>query len=381
MGWGKKGTGPSSTGALSPCRLLARFDLWRQTFDIGRQGEELDAMTAMVRAQSVRGYRELVSDLGGNATRLLRKAGIDPAALNQLTAFISFESLVDLLERSATELDCPDFGLRLAERQDIGILDTLAVAMRYSTTVGEAMECASKYFQVHNAAIAFTISSTQRRGQARFGFTDRVAHAPRWAQTAEHGVGLTGRIMTLLSEGRCHLQQVWFPHAAIAPEASYRARFNAPITFEADRLALAYTTKDLDLPVRESNLELHDLATRYLDSNLPRGRTPFTSQVRQAIQALLGTGTCNHLEVAKALYMHPRSMQRRLHEEGTTFEEIKDEVRRDLAQHYLSEPDVPLSQITALLDYSEQSALGRSCRRWFHATPREIRADCPLRSH
>ena len=67
-------------------------------------------MAAMVQAQSLRGYRELVGDLGGNPTRLLRQTGIDPAALSRLTAFISFEELTDLLERSAAELRCPDFG-------------------------------------------------------------------------------------------------------------------------------------------------------------------------------------------------------------------------------------------------------------------------------
>jgi AraC-like DNA-binding protein len=72
--------------------------------------------------------------------------------------------------------------------------------------------------------------------------------------------------------------------------------------------------------------------------------------------------------------MHPRTLQRRLREEGTTFEAIKDGARQDLAQRYLSQPDVPLTQITALLGYSEQSALGRSCRRWFCTTPREMRA-------
>jgi AraC-like DNA-binding protein len=330
-------------------------------------------MAAMVQAQSLRGYRELVSDLGGNSTRLLRKAGIDPPALNQLTAFISFESLIELLEHSATDLSCPDFGIRLAERQDIGILGTLAVAMRYSATVGEAMRCASQYLHVYNAAIAFTVTTEERRGQARLVFKDLVTHAPRWAQTAEHGIALTGRIMSLLSEGRCHLQQVWLPHPALTPEAAYRSRFDAPLAFHADRLGLAYAARDLDRPISERNQQLHDLATRHLDSQLPRGRTPFTTQVRQAIEALLGTGTCGHRQVAKALYMHPRTMQRRLNDEGTTFEDIKDEVRRDLAERYLAQPDLPLSQITALLDYSEQSALGRSCRRWFHATPREFR--------
>jgi AraC-like DNA-binding protein len=330
-------------------------------------------MMAMVRTQSVRGYQELVTELGGNPSRLLRNAGIDPAALNQLTAFVSFEALIDLLERSASELECPDFGLRLAERQDIGVLDHLAVAMRYSATVGAAMECASKYFRVHNAAIAFTITTGERRGQVRLVFTDLVAHAANWAQTAEHGLGLTWRIMSLLSEARCHPQQVWFPHPALTTEATYRSRLDAAITFQADRAALAYAAKDLDLPISDSNRDLHDMAASYLDRQLPRGQNPFASQVRQTIEALLGTGACGHRQVATAMYMHPRTLQRRLRDEDTTFEETKDQVRRDLAQRYLSHPDLPLAQVSALLDYSEQSALGRSCRRWFDTTPRGYR--------
>jgi len=334
-------------------------------------------MTAMVQAQSLRGYRELVTDLGGNPTRLLRQASIEPAALNRLTAFITFESLIDLLERSAADLGSADFGLRLAERQDIGILGALAVAMRYSATVGEAMRCASKYLHVYNAAIAFTISTGERRDQARVVFKSLVEHAPQWAQTAEHGIGLTWRIMILLSEGQCHLEQVWLPHPAVATEATYRSRFDAPLTFQADRLGLAFAARDLDLLISEQNRELHEVATAYLDGQVPRGRTPLTVQVRQTIEALLGTGTCGHRQVANALYMHPRTLQRRLQAEATTFEAIKDDVRRDLAQQYLSQSDIPLRQVTALLDYSEQSALGRSCRRWFQTTPREFRNSDP----
>jgi AraC-like DNA-binding protein len=333
-------------------------------------------MMAMVRAQAVRGYRELVKDLGGNPTPLLRKAGINPASLNQLAAFVSFEALIDLLERTATELDCPDFGLRLAERQDIGVLDHLAVAIRYSATVGDALECASRYFRVHNGAVAFTIT-TERRGQVRLVFTDLVAHAANWAQTAEHGIGLTWRIMSLLSEARCHPQQVWLPHRPVSAVSMYRSRFDVPVTFQAERVALAYAAKDLDIPITDSNQDLHDLAASYLDHLLPGHQIAFTAQVRQTIEALLGTGTCGHRQVAAAMYMHPRTLQRRLREEGTTFEEIKDQVRRELAQRYLSHQEVPLVQVSALLDYSEQSALGRSCRRWFDMTPRGYRDRLP----
>ncbi|HUJ64513.1 MAG TPA: AraC family transcriptional regulator [Acidimicrobiales bacterium] len=330
-------------------------------------------MTAMVRAQSLRGYRELVSDLGGDPVRLLRKAGVEPEALNQLTAFVSFESLIQLLEISAADLDCPDFGLRLAERQDIGILGILSVAMLYAATVGEAMYCVAKYLQVYNAAIAFTINTEERRGEALMEFTVQVDRSAQWAQTAEHGIGLTSRIMTLLSEQRCHLQHVWFSHPPVAMEATYRSRFDVPLTFRADRLALAYAARDLNRPISEHNRQLHELATHYLESQLPQRTTPFTGQVRQAVQTLLGTGTCGHRQVASALHMHPRTMQRRLQDEGTTFDQVKDDVRRDFAERYLSQPDVPLSQITALLDYSDQSSLSRGCRRWFQASPSDFR--------
>jgi AraC-like DNA-binding protein len=315
-----------------------------------------------------------VGDLGGNPSRLLRQAGIDPATLSRLTAFISFEVLTDLLERSGAELRCPDFGLRLAERQDIGILGTLAVAMRYSVSVGEAMQCVSKYLEVYNAAFAFTIRTEEPRGKARLEFRLLQERSLPWAQTAEHGIGLTWRIMTLLSEGRCHLHQVWFPHAAVANEAKYRARFNAPLFFRAGQAALTVAETDLELPISENIRELHDVATRHLDSQVSRGRTTITVQVRQAVEALLGIGTCSRDDVARTLHMHPRTLQRRMWKEGNTFEAIKDEARRDLARRYLSQPDLPFTQIAALLGYSEQSAFGRSCRRWFDMTPREARA-------
>jgi AraC-like DNA-binding protein len=331
-------------------------------------------MTAMVRLQAVRGYRELVAELGGDAAHLLRTAKTKVSAFDQPAAFISFGGMIQLLERTARELECPDFGLRLAERQDIGILGPLAVAMRYSATVGDAMQCASKYMYVHNPAIGFSVRSGEPGGQALFEFEILSDHAPQCTQMIEHGVGITCRIMSTLGEGRSHLQKVWMPHPPVASRATYRRHFDAPVIFEAALAAIAVGAGDLDLQLSEHNEELQVLATSYLDIEFPKRQPPFLVQVRRVIERLLGTGSCSYTEVAKALSMHPRTLQRHLRDEGTTFETIKDETRRDLAQRYLAHPDVPLTQVSALLDYSEQSALTRSCQRWFHTTPRSLRA-------
>ncbi len=328
---------------------------------------------AMVLGQALRGYRQLVVDLGGDSTRLLRRAGIRVSALDQLTGLISFEAMIDLLESSAAELGCPDFGLRLADRQDLGVFGTLAVAMRYSTTVGEALRCASKHLDNYNPAIGFTINAGDQLGQVRLDLRVLDEHARPWAQTAEHGLGLCWRTVNMLSERRCPLRGVWFPHPAVGSAAAYRSRFDAPLTFDAERTALAIDASDLDLPISGQDSELHDAAARYLDTHTRPQQTSCRAQVRQRIEQLLGTGTCSCQQVADTLHMHPRTLQRRLREEGTTFEEIKDETRRDLAQRYLSHRDVSLTQVTALLDYREQSALGRSVQRWFHTTPRSLR--------
>jgi AraC-like DNA-binding protein len=187
--------------------------------------------------------------------------------------------------------------------------------------------------------------------------------------------------MTLLSEGRCDLLQVWLPHSGLGTAADYRTHFDAPIAFRSDHGALVIAGRNLDLPISENIVELHDAATRYLDIQLSPGTTDLVLRVRQTITAFLGTGNCSRGDVADALLIHTRTMQRHLAEEGTSFEVIKEEARRDLALRYLSQPHLSMSQITLLLGYSDQSTFGRSCRRWFGGSPREIRARLESDSH
>jgi AraC-like DNA-binding protein len=77
--------------------------------------------------------------------------------------------------------------------------------------------------------------------------------------------------------------------------------------------------------------------------------------------------------VAHLFSVHPRTLQRQLAAEGTTFEEVLDGVRREEARRYLTTTDLPLGQVAALVAFSEQSSLSHACRRWFDATPRALR--------
>jgi AraC-like DNA-binding protein len=97
-------------------------------------------------------------------------------------------------------------------------------------------------------------------------------------------------------------------------------------------------------------------------------------QVEALIERQLAGGRCTIGLVARQMGLHTRTLQRRLDQQGSRFEEIIDRLRRERASELLPHSVVPLSQVGELLGYSEQSSFIRACRRWFGRTPQALRA-------
>ncbi len=329
---------------------------------------------SMVRASALSGYRELVDELGGQAEPLLQRFRIPASALVEPQGFVSYGSLIRLLEGTAKELDCKDFGLRLSTRQDLGILGPLGVAVRNCETLGEAMQCASRYMFVHSPAISFTPQVAERNDRVLLVFRILLdqKHGST-TQVTELSIGLAARIIAMLTREAEPLVGVRFRHARCAPVASYGAHFRAPVSFSSAVSAVEIDMRTLGLAIHDASLQLRELAEDYLELRHADPHTPLSIRVRLVIQRSLGTGAASCVDVASAFALHPRTLQRQLRREGTTFERLKDEVRSELARAYIENPELPLCQVAALLDYSEQSALTRSCRRWFGQAPRQLR--------
>lgn len=330
---------------------------------------------SMVRASALSGYRALVDELGGQAEPLLERFRISTSALSEPQGFVSYSSLIRLLEQTAEALDCRDFGLRLSKRQDLGILGPLGVAVRNCETLGEAMQCASRYMFVHSPAISFTPHPAERNDRVLLVFQILLdQNVGSTTQVTELSIGLVARIIAMLSQETEPLIGVRFRHLRCSPMASYRAHFRAPVSFGSDVSAVEFDTAKLALQIHDASLQLRELAEDYLELRHADPQTPFSIRVRLVIQRSLGTGAASCVDVASAFALHPRTLQRQLRREGTTFERLKDEARAELARSYIANRDLPLSRVAALLDYSEQSALSRSCQRWFGQAPRKLRA-------
>lgn len=331
-------------------------------------------LDGVVRVEALRLYSEVVRELGGEPAQLLAQAHIDPAALVRADTVISYRSMVHLLERTAAELSCADFGLRLASRQGgIAVLGPLEVAMRNSSTVGEAYRYCAGHLQVYSPVVHIQIEDERGNGRHFMRFEILLNRVPHQRQAVENALLLTHHAVLALSRGSFGAREVWFTHERLLPLATYRRYFGGPVHFSKPFNAVFFNSRDLAQPITDKNPQIYEMASSFIDTQFPSTAMPLVTRVYAIATRLLALGLCTHVEVAARLSVHPRTLQRRLREEGASFESIKDDVRRDAAARYLSQPDMPLTRIAALLGYSEPSVLTRSCQRWFASTPRQIR--------
>ncbi|GAA2895010.1 AraC family transcriptional regulator [Pseudonocardia halophobica] len=337
-------------------------------------------MGPVVRAASLRGLPALVDALGGDSAALLARFGVTREAVSSDDAVIGVRSAGLLLETAAAELGRPDLGLLLAERQDAGVLGPLAVAIENARTLGEALASASRFLFVHSPAlsIAQVADPEEVRGvlAVRYGAAvDGAAEPlPLPPQAADLGLGLLHRIILLLHGGPYGLRSAHLAHPPLVPVTRYTDFFGSDVRFERPAAVLRLPAALTAAPVAGGDRLLRTLALDYLESHFAEPGQTVAGRVRGALARSLGSAPPQVADVARLLRLHPRTLQRHLAAEGTTFEAVLDEVRRDAAHRLITTTDLPFAQVTAMLGLAAQSGLTRAVRRWFGTTPTRLRA-------
>jgi AraC-like DNA-binding protein len=331
-------------------------------------------MGSMVRAAGLRGLSGLIDDLGGSGAVLLSRFGVDAASLETDDAVIRSLSAARVLEAAAAELACPDLGLRLAGRQDIAVLGPLAIAIQNSATLGDALDCATRFLFVHSPAMSIgkVADPSGRAGVIGLHYaSNELDTLP--PQAAGHGLGLLHRITTMLNGGRYGLRSVHLPHPPLAPVSRYTEFFGADVRFNQAAAVLRVPHTLIATPLAGGNRMLREVALDYMRIHFPAPGRVLGERVRQLLTQSLGTSPVDIAAVGRMLRIHSRTLQRRLAAEGTTFDKILDDVRRQTAHRLITTTDVPFAQVTAMVGLAEQSALSRAVRRWYGRSPRELR--------
>lgn len=338
----------------------------------------LPGMTAtdrfdVIHARLLRFFPELVEELGGDADALLGAAGIERAAIGEAKSQITYRQLFTLIDRAAEGLRCTDFGMRLAVRQGGGIFGPLGQVMKHSRTFGEALAYVGTHAFAHSLAARIWQKRLPGEG-GTFSSHDILVEGLSHRGQAIEQILLVGHLSAMeLTGGQARVRRVHFRHQPLSPPRTYRRYFDCEVRFGQNEDGVLYSDRDLAAPIVAPDPEAYQTAIAFIEAHFALQRPPIHAQVRGLIMQSLWTGECSNAQVAADLNLHPRTLHRRLGEEGTSFQQVKDEVRRDVLRYYLGETDLDLSTISEKLGFAEQSVLTRRCRRWFAATPTQVR--------
>ncbi|MFC9397511.1 AraC family transcriptional regulator ligand-binding domain-containing protein [Streptomyces sp. NPDC057027] len=196
-----------------------------------------------------------------------------------------------ILRSATTRLDCPDFALCLAASQDMSMLGPPAVAVGNCDTVGDGLDCASRFLFVHNRGLRLSRGPDPERyaGVGAVGY--RLVHpdVPFEPQSMDAGLGLLYRKLITMSGGY-ELLGVYLPHLPLTDESVYTAFFGAPVRFNTDQALLRVPAKLFARPMSAPvNPELRHMAVEYLESHCVDPREGVAASVRSSVGRALGT--------------------------------------------------------------------------------------------
>ena len=322
----------------------------------------------LVRASSLQGIRSTVEELGGDTDALLARTGLTGAELEP-DSWVSYRSFLLLLEEAARVTECPYFGLRLSRHQDIGILGAVGFVMQQAPDLRTALQELAIHFAHHNQGA--TLSLKIEEGLAYWIFNCKLEGFAPMRQQGDLAAGIGIDIMRLLCNPQWSPNALYLPHAPPADVRPYKARFGCPILFNWDSMMMVFDAALLDKPIHEANPQLHRLLEEHLRHLQLNSSEDYCGQIRHLIQQAMSTGDCSIEKVAGFLAINKRTLQRQLKEHGTSYKQLLEEVRFNMARRYLSESSGSLTTLADMLCYSELSVFSNAFRRYHGVSARE----------
>ncbi len=308
-----------------------------------------------------------LEELGVRASAVLRNAGLPLGLIDQPRALLNTEELFALWRAIGEVSTNPAIGLLLGTESKTERFHPVSLAALSTENFGSAVEQMARYKQ-----LTCPEEILQEKDDAEWSIKFRWLLADEveppvlieccfaWVlSVARHGTGT--RLSPLRVEfvqSRAHLKTI-------------ERHFGCPVICGAERNAIVFRTADVQRPFVTRNAELLAMLAPQFESELKQenGDENFVERVRLAVQQRL-TGRRPTIEgIADALHISSRTLQRRLQDEGSSFQRVLEEARHQLARHYLNNSVLELNEAAYLLGYEDGNSFVRAFRTWEGVPP------------
>lgn len=314
---------------------------------------------------------EVLRSFGLDPAQIVSRVGLDIALLQDGDNVIPYIALDRLVSLCARETSCPHFGLLLGQHGGLGSLGPLGLLIQHAPDVGAALRELVLYLHIHDRGAAPNLEIY--RTTAILSYSIYEPRVEAGDQIADGAIAIAFNIMKALCGNAWLPAEVVLSRSRPADPAPYQRFFQAPVRFDSEQAALMFSTEWLERKPPRSDPELHKFIETQLRQSFDDNKLAFSAQVRRVMRTQLMNRRISVDSVSELFKMHRRTLSRRLKAEGTSFDEIFNEVRFEIANHLVADTEMPLSQVAAALDFSEASAFTRAFRRWSGSSPSDWR--------
>lgn len=314
-----------------------------------------------------------LEDLGLSSTLVLNRAGLSGTLLSQEKLLLTTGELFSLYRAIAELSNDPAIGLRLGTEDRVERYDPIAIAALCTRSFRDALGRMARYKEL-TCPEKIELEEAGDECAVRFNFLLAKEEEPTllidvcfaWVlAVARRGIG--HRLKPVRVEFR----------RTLANREIYESHFDCPVTFDAPRNALVFRTTDIDGAFQTYNADLLAAIAPQLEAELSQqhlSQNTISAQVKIALKRLIAGQRPGIRAVARDLHMSTRTLQRRLTEEGISFQELMQEARRELAHHYLLHSTLELNETAYLLGYEDANSFFRAFQSWEGTTPGQWRA-------
>ena len=308
-----------------------------------------------------------LKDLGLSPLAVLRQAGLPVSLFNQEKILLTTEEFFALYRGIAAASHDPAIGLKLGTENRIERYDPVKIAALSTRSFRNAVDRLSRYKQL---TCPEKIELVERGNECVVRFDWLLAQQQEPAVLVDVCFAWIVTIAERGADRRIRPKRVEFQR----PEAFrdlYEKHFGCPVKFKAAQSVLVFSKADMDTPFLTYNPDLLAIIAPQLEAELTQqlAEKDLREQVKGILKGLLAGQRPGIEDVARELRTSARTLQRRLSEDGATFQQLTEEARRELAHHYLLHSSLELNETAYLLGYEDANSFFRAFHKWEGTSP------------
>ena len=330
-------------------------------------------LESVVRIGTLMALPAVLRSLGANPVEVLAEVGYDLTLFDDPDNRITYTARNHLFAHCVTRTSCQHLGLLIGRQTGLDSLGMVGLLVKYSPDVGTALRNLVRCLHLH---VRGAVTSLETDGDtASLSYEIYQPGVEATTQIGDGAVAIMYNIMRTLCGPDWKPAEVRFAHRKPDDVRPFRQFFRSPLRFDTEQNAVVFAADWLDLRLTEADPELRRLLQQQIDALEVTYGDDLPGQVRSVLRTALLTGHARSDQVAALFSIHSRSLSRRLKGFGTSFQELLDEGRFEIARQLLEDTRMEVSQIAMTLDYADASAFTRAFRRWSGTTPAQWRED------